>query len=235
MAYQPIVSAAHGGAIGYEALLRSSQPDLPHPGALLDAAERLDRVLDVGAAVRQLVQADVEEHGRSDLLFLNLHPAELMDDRFLDAGEPLVGRARNVVLELTERQVIADPVQAARRVDRLRRHGYAIAIDDLGAGYASLNVFAALRPEYVKLDMGLVQGVQSDPFKRGLIRAINQLCADQGIKVVAEGVETVEQRDTLIELNCDLLQGYLFARPAAGFPAPWWEPVNSSATQVQLT
>jgi EAL domain-containing protein (putative c-di-GMP-specific phosphodiesterase class I) len=222
MAYQPILSADHQSAVGYEALLRSSIPELPHPGAVLDAAERLDRIFDVGIAVRELVEQDAAQHERQDLLFINLHPEELMDDRLLDPAQPIASRAEQVVLELTERQVIGDPVQAARRVDRLRRHGYAIAIDDLGAGYASLNVFAALRPEYVKIDMALARGVESDPFKRGLIRAINHLCADQGIKVVAEGVETVEQRDTLIELGCDLLQGYLFARPAAGFPVPRW-------------
>src|SRR5690606_13042912 len=149
----------------------------------------------------------------------------------LDPTQPIAGRASEAVLELTERQVIADPVQAARRVAPLRRPGYAIAIDEPAAGYASLNAFAALRPEYVKLDMGLVSGVHADPFKRGLIRAINQLCADQGIVVVAEGVETVSQRDTLIELGCDLLQGYLFARPAAGFPAPVWPEAAVARSQ----
>src|SRR5690606_32097522 len=113
--------------------------------------ERLDRVLDVALTVRQRVEVDLGATTPRGLLFLNLHPIELMDNRLLDPTQPIAGRASEVVLELTERQVIADPVQAARRVEHLRRHGYAIAIDDLGAGYASLNVFAALRPEYVKL------------------------------------------------------------------------------------
>ncbi len=222
MAYQPIVSVPEKKTVGFEALLRSSEPSLPHPGAVLDAAERLDRIWDVGSTVRSRVQADLDTYRPQGLLFLNLHPNELMDQRLLDESEPIVSRASGVVLELTERQLIDDPALALRRVSVLRERGYAIAIDDLGAGYASLNVFAALRPEYVKLDMALVQAVNENPFTRELIRAINRLCVDQGIVVVAEGVETSEQRDTLLELGCEIMQGYLFARPAAQFPQPEW-------------
>jgi EAL domain-containing protein (putative c-di-GMP-specific phosphodiesterase class I) len=106
------------------------------------------------------------------------------------------------------------------RIARLREMGFRIAIDDIGAGYSGLNSFAMVQPDIVKLDITLVRGVDNDPVKRKLVRLLGDLCRDLGILVVAEGVETPDERDTLVELGCDLLQGYLFARPGAPFPDP---------------
>jgi EAL domain-containing protein (putative c-di-GMP-specific phosphodiesterase class I) len=106
------------------------------------------------------------------------------------------------------------------RIARLRQLGFRIAIDDIGAGYSGLNSFAMIQPDVVKLDITLVRGVDEDPVKRKLVRVLGDLCQDLGILVVAEGVETPSERDTLVSLGCDLLQGYLFARPGAPFPEP---------------
>ena len=100
--------------------------------------------------------------------------------------------------------------------------GFQIAIDDLGAGYAGLTSFALLEPEIVKLDMTLVRDVHKQSTKQKLIRSMTALCKDMGMMVVGEGVENAEERDALVELGCDLLQGYLFAKPAAPFPAFSW-------------
>jgi EAL domain-containing protein (putative c-di-GMP-specific phosphodiesterase class I) len=101
--------------------------------------------------------------------------------------------------------------------------GYRIAVDDLGAGYAGLNYLAMLEPDVVKLDIGLVRDIHKIPVKRKLVGSMIGLCRDLGIVVVAEGVETVEERDVLVELQCDLLQGFLFARPGKPFPEPVWD------------
>ena len=97
-----------------------------------------------------------------------------------------------------------------------------IAVDDLGAGYAGLTSFAQLEPEFVKLDMSLVRDVHRVALKRKLIRSMTTLCKEMGIVVVAEGIETVEERDNVIALGCDLLQGYLFAKPGRPFPEVRW-------------
>ena len=110
----------------------------------------------------------------------------------------------------------------AARVAKLRKIGFRIAIDDLGAGYAGLTSFANLEPEIAKLDMSLVRNVDTVPKRRKIIESMARLCKEMGILVVAEGVETVAERDVLIECGCDLLQGYLFSKPAKAFPEPRW-------------
>ena len=105
-----------------------------------------------------------------------------------------------------------------QRLAVLRKLGYALAVDDLGAGYAGLSAFTMIRPEVAKIDMSLVRGVDADPTKQRLIQAMVGVCSEMGISVVMEGVETREERDTLLSLGSDLLQGYLFAKP--GSPPP---------------
>jgi EAL domain-containing protein (putative c-di-GMP-specific phosphodiesterase class I) len=224
IAFQPIVSADGQRLFGYEALMRSVEPSLPDPVAVLDAAERLGRLWDLGRLVRDRTLAALRDTDQATVLFINLHPEDLLDDALYDPASPLVGMASRVVLEITERsstRVIGD-VRA--RVARLRALGFRIAIDDLGAGYASLTSFADLEPEIVKLDMALVRDIDRAPMKQSLVRSMAALCHDLGIMVVAEGVETVAERQCLIGLGCDYLQGYLLARPARAFPAWRWTP-----------
>jgi EAL domain-containing protein (putative c-di-GMP-specific phosphodiesterase class I) len=108
-------------------------------------------------------------------------------------------------------------------VARLRQIGFRIALDDLGAGYAGLNTFTQLEPDFVKLDRALVSGVDASTRKRSVVRSMLRLCGEElGIHVVGEGVETVDERDALASDGCVLLQGYLFARPGRPFPSPIW-------------
>src|SRR5439155_7477737 len=93
-----------------------------------------------------------------------------------------------------------------------------IAVDDLGAGYAALGALASLEPEIVKLDMSLVRDIDRHATKRRVVAAIATLCRELGGRVVAEGVETEAERDTVLGAGVELLQGYLYARPARGFP-----------------
>jgi EAL domain-containing protein (putative c-di-GMP-specific phosphodiesterase class I) len=104
------------------------------------------------------------------------------------------------------------------KVAALREMGFRIAVDDLGAGYAGLTSFAQLEPEIVKLDMSLVRDVDHSTTKQKLIQSMTSVCKDMGSLVVGEGIETSAERDCLIDLGCDLLQGYLLARPGPPFP-----------------
>ena len=99
------------------------------------------------------------------------------------------------------------------RIRALKDMGFRIAIDDLGAGYAGLTSFAVLEPHVVKLDMSLVRGVDREPLKRRLIGSMTRVCKESGILVVAEGVETTAEHDAVVELGCDLVQGFLIGRP----------------------
>ncbi len=222
MAYQPIVRASDRQLFGYEALMRSEERALPHPGAVLHAAERLGRLYDVGRRIRALSPAPLASAPAEAQLFVNLHAADLEDPGLLNPASPLVHVASRVVLEITERAALERVQGVERRVAELRRLGFRIAIDDLGAGYAGLTSFALLEPEIVKLDMSLVRDVSRSPTKAKLVRSMCSVCHDMGVLVVAEGVETVEERDCVVSLGCDLLQGYLLGRPAKPFPPFSW-------------
>jgi EAL domain-containing protein (putative c-di-GMP-specific phosphodiesterase class I) len=206
--------SASGELFGYEALLRTDEASLPHPGAVIDAAERLDQLPRLFRTMRNRTCEAFEAGGHQWNLFLNLHPMDLNDLGLLDPKSIVYRCAKHIVLEVTERTTLDRVVDIRDRLARLRDVGYRIAIDDLGAGYAGLNSFATLEPEFVKFDMALVRGIDKSPVKRRLMRVMSGLCHDMGMQVVAEGIETVEERDTVLELGCDLLQGYLLGRPA---------------------
>ena len=174
---------------------------------------------DVGRRVRALSAEAFEKAPAGALLFINLHTRDLMDPLLYDDNSALTKIAHRVVLEITERSAIDNIKDIQARVSVLRYHGFRIAIDDLGAGYAGLSSFVALEPEVVKLDMSLVRGVHLSDVRRRLITSMAGLCKDMKMRVVAEGVEVPEERDSVREAGCDLLQGYLFARPGPPFPA----------------
>ena len=219
MAYQPIVSWSRRTAYGYEALMRPAEASLPNPGALLTAAEQLGRLRDLGRVVRERALAPFEAAPDEALLFLNLHPQDLLDETLFEAG-PLAAAAPRIVLELTERASLHEVHNVRARVARLRELGYRIAIDDLGAGYAGLTTFALLEPEVVKIDMGLVRDIDRGSTQRAIVRGLVSTCRDLGIEVIAEGIESVSERDVLLDLGVDLLQGYFFAKPGPPFPTP---------------
>jgi EAL domain-containing protein (putative c-di-GMP-specific phosphodiesterase class I) len=147
-------------------------------------------------------------------VFVNIHPLDLADDMLLGLDDPLAARAGDVVLEITERASLEGIPDFRTRILNLRDVGYRIAVDDLGAGYAGLTTFAALEPDIVKLDMTLVRNCAAEPVKRKLIGSMSALCRDLGMQVVAEGIETAAERSTVVDLGCELLQGYLIGRPA---------------------
>jgi EAL domain-containing protein (putative c-di-GMP-specific phosphodiesterase class I) len=126
------------------------------------------------------------------------------------------------VLEVTERASLDEVSNVAACVARLKALGFQIAIDDLGAGYAGLTSFTQLEPNIAKLDMSLVRGVDADSRRQSIIRSMKSLCDELGVLVIAEGVETTAERDTLAQLGCDALQGYLFGRPSRTFDRATW-------------
>jgi EAL domain-containing protein (putative c-di-GMP-specific phosphodiesterase class I) len=227
MAFQPIVRWQDRSVFAYEALVRCDEPSLRSPMDLLDAAERLNRLDELGRKIRQKIAESVVDAPDSAAIFVNLHAADLNDPELFSRHCPLSAVSHRVVLEITERASLDGVTGLGNKVTQLRELGYRIAIDDLGAGYAGLSSFAQLEPDFVKLDMSLVRGVDTAPKKLSVVRAISDLCANElKIQVVAEGVETPAERDVLARERCDFLQGYLFAKPVRGFVSPNWDPIS---------
>ncbi|MCU1283553.1 MAG: diguanylate cyclase/phosphodiesterase [bacterium] len=218
MVYQPIARWGRREVYAYEALVRTREPSVPHPGALLDIAQRCDRLPELGRRIRRAVAATAATSMAR--LFVNLHPIDLLDDDLYDQEAPLSRHARRVVLEVTERAGLDEIADLADRLRRLRALGFRIAIDDLGEGYAGLTSLARVAPEFVKLDMSLVRGIDSSVAQQQIVASTLQLCRALGSEVIAEGVETIAERDALVAIGLDFLQGYLIARPAPELVVP---------------
>jgi EAL domain-containing protein (putative c-di-GMP-specific phosphodiesterase class I) len=222
MAFQPILRAKDHSVFGYEALLRTEEPTLIRPDLVVDAAERLNSLPRLGRRVRAAAAAAMQAAAPDAALFINLHPLDLADEELFSDLAPLTPIASRVILEVTERAAIEQVDSVERRVSLLRERGFRIAVDDLGAGYAGLSSFALLEPEIVKLDVSLLRDIDQSPVKQKLVASMTSLCKDMGFLVVAEGIETVAERDCVVALGCDLLQGFLFARPGRPFPTASW-------------
>ncbi len=155
-------------------------------------------------------------------LYINLHPSDILDPQLFSASEPLLDISGSVVLEITERDAIQDPSGFRERLSYLRRTGFRIAVDDLGAGYSGLNYLALLEPDIVKIDMSLSRDVHRSATKLRLVQAVCSLCRDLDALVVAEGIECREEHEVMESVGCDLFQGYYFAKPGAPFPSVTW-------------
>jgi len=218
MSYQPLVSTVERRTVAFEALVRPTHAALANPDVLIRAAEQLGRVHEMGRQLRDMVALQMAQPGDAPDIFVNIHGRDLTDELLMSADSQLAARATQVVLEITERACLDDVRDLGARIQRLRTLGFRIAIDDLGAGYSGLTLFARLQPEIVKIDMSLVRNIDKTPVKQRLVQSMLALCSQTGIQVVCEGVETAAERDTLVGIGADLLQGYFFARPGKAFP-----------------
>ena len=221
--FQPVFSSARKELSGYEACVRVTQTPLLTLGNLFQMAERLDKVLEVGRVVRSHVARLFQNAPGDSLLLLNVHPTELTDGALLEPEDPFATLSKRVIFAVSDRAALADLGDIERSTAALRAHGYRIAVSHLGAGAPGLTSFARLEPDFVKLDPSLTYVVQSSPAKQKLVASMTHLCKEMSLGVVVEGVETAADRDRLIDLGCDLLQGHLFAESPKPFPDASWD------------
>jgi PAS domain S-box-containing protein len=213
MAYQPIMRAYDHSVYAYEALMRCREPAMS-PLEIIASAEALGRVEELGRRVRSLVaKAVAEHHERHVQFFVNLHPMEMRTDLLLRSDEPLIPVASRVVLEVTERAQLAAAGDLALTLQSLRHAGFRVALDDLGEGYAGLSWLVKLTPDIAKLDMSLIRDIHTSKMKRELVASLVGVCRRARTMVVAEGVENEAEAAMLMDLGCELLQGYYFAKP----------------------
>ena len=222
--FQPIVSLSEGNVFGYEALSRGPiGTRLETANALFEAAQaigatqRLERV----CRFRSIAAAAGIPSGC--YLFLNLNP-RVLEEQNTGLSREVIEQSRlaqeRVVLEITEKQAIADFDLLKRTLLYYYRQGFKVAIDDAGAGHNSLRAVTEVRPHFIKLDMALVRDIDRDRAKNALVSAIIIFAKRIDAKVLAEGIETVDELATLIEIGVDLGQGFLLGRPSTGFIEP---------------
>ena len=217
MVYQPIVRVSDHSISAYEALVRCTQKELRSPMVLFNVAEQGDRIWALSRLRRRMALRAVPELPEGADMFVNLHPRDFDDPDILEPEGPIATNAKRVVIEVTERAAIIDLDHFRDKLAALRAFGARIAIDDLGSGYSALNLVAELNPDLIKLDMTLIRGVDESPVRQNLLRNMLAFANDLGAKVVAEGVETRSELETLCDLGCDLVQGYYLAVPSPPF------------------
>ncbi|MCU1622430.1 MAG: Diguanylate cyclase protein [Frankiales bacterium] len=222
LAYQPIVRTADCLVTGVEALLRWCHPERGQVDAdtAIRLAEGSGQISKIGSWV--LMQA-CRDHatwscrgGRPDLA-VNVSPRQLMEPAFLSTVTNVVTRAKmnpaSLILEITENVLIDDLARATTVLDDLRTLGIRIALDDFGTGYSSLSYLRQLPIDIVKIDQSFVADIGRTPSGSAMISAVTDLAHLVGLTVVAEGVETQQQRDIVLAAGCELAQGYFYAHP----------------------
>ncbi|MEW6582323.1 MAG: bifunctional diguanylate cyclase/phosphodiesterase [Actinomycetota bacterium] len=217
-AFQPIVSTVGGAVQGYEALSRFHAEPAQGPDRWIAEAHAVGMGIELEAeCLRRALMRRNSGDGVPGTAYLSLNasPQLLLSD-LLDR---IVGTGRldRVVFEITEHHHVADYAELADRLALLRGRGARVAIDDVGAGHSSMRHVMNLRPDYIKVDRWMVDGIHLDSAKRALLRSLTALARELHAVLIAEGVETAEELRVLQDLGVDCAQGYLFARPRHEF------------------
>lgn len=214
--FHPVVRLADAAVIGHEALTRpESNLSFDSVEDLFAFAETTEYLLEFERLCRHTAVRSTPAVPNLGLLFLNASPHAVEDPDWSDGGMDRLLREHglspgDVVVEITERTAVGrlEAFQAALKAFKTR--GYRVAVDDMGAGYASLQSLAAVEPDFLKFDTSLVRDIDRSSIKRGLLESLRALGDKIRAQVIAEGVEREEERETLLELGIELGQGYLF-------------------------
>jgi EAL domain-containing protein (putative c-di-GMP-specific phosphodiesterase class I) len=218
--YAPIVSLKKKSVFGYEALMRCDESLFASYQPLSAAAGRIGWQSQLSRAIYQAISRSCTELPEGATLFVNIHTADAHDGQLVGSRSPLEPIARNVVLEVSEHAPASEIDSLASQLRALRGAGFRLALDDLGTGPQGLMAFSRLNPDFTKLDRSILAGLDHDPARQKIVRAMYALCAELGVPVIAEGVETPGERDALIEIGADLAQGHLWGKPSRDFATP---------------
>lgn len=217
--YQPIVSLATGLVLGWEALTRG--PGNSHfmsPNVIFNYAAEVDLLYPVERLCRHKAIKNLGRIKQEQKIFININPLTICDSNFVK-GETLnfIKQAglnqRNIVFEITEQADLRNLPHFKRTLEHYRSQGYMVAIDDAGAGFSSLQAIAQVRPDFIKMDISLVRGIESDPVKKALLETFVTFAEKIGSFIIAEGIETENELKTLINMGVHYGQGYYLGRP----------------------
>jgi EAL domain-containing protein (putative c-di-GMP-specific phosphodiesterase class I) len=224
--FQPITQLSRSHVLGYEALVRGpAGTSLQSPARLFSLAGRCELAFELDRACRRQAFAAARELPAGAKLFVNVLPSAMYDPEF--QGEGLIGlladlglSPERIVLEITEEYAIKNYSLFSEALENLTQMGFSIAVDDVGAGYSGLEKLAHLNPRYQKFDMQLVRNINASFIRREISRALSGFAEKMGSTIIAEGIETEEEKRTIMELGIDYGQGYLLGRPARTFGLP---------------
>jgi EAL domain-containing protein (putative c-di-GMP-specific phosphodiesterase class I)/GGDEF domain-containing protein len=210
--YHPIVVAATREIFGYEALARGQMRTLRSPEVMFDVAAEADLIWELSRLCRARALEGMDTRlGPGQLLFLNVDPHDFADPAFT---EQEVTDPSRVVIEITERTAIKDYPKFRERLKSFRAMGYRFAVDDAGSGYAGLGSIANLEPDFIKLDISLINAIDTNFIKQNLVQTMVRFADDHNAMVIAEGVERAEEFSAVQGLGVHLVQGFFLHRPS---------------------
>ena len=221
--FQAQVDAKNSCIVGMEALVRWNHPTkgLIPPDKFISLAESAGMIVELDRVVmRKALEAFTSWHIngiKTGKLSMNLAIQQLEDETFIDFLKELLEAkkciAKLIELEVTETQIMNDPQKSIKTLEEISALGISISIDDFGTGYSSLSYLKRLPIDKLKIDKSFIDGVPSNVDDSAITKTIINLCQNLNLKVIAEGVETIEQKDFLVENGCDLIQGYYYSKP----------------------
>lgn len=231
--FQPIISADDGSVYAYEALMRSFMPTLKNPEEILNLAKQENKLeqIEVLTFFKSLQgykeNVDAGNISMHSKIFINSIASHMMPDNKIEELEKMYQPyLKNIVVEVTEGEKINEPLHR-KKEERVRIWGGQLALDDYGSGYNSEMMLLNITPKYIKIDMDIIRGIDKDSDKQKLVENIVSYAHERDMIVVAEGIETIEELKQVINLDVDLLQGYLLAKPQK-------TPVNLSKDMIML-
>ena len=220
--FQPIISLRDGSVLGHEALSRITiECEIKDPDMLFKAAGVYNRVWEL----EQLCRTKALETAYlfmippySKKLFVNVNP-DVMHDEQLKKGftkaflEKYEIEPRNIIFEITERNIVTDMTAFKATINHYKTQDYQIAIDDTGAGYSGLNLISDINPNYIKIDMNLIRNIDKDSLKYALVKGLVEFSRISNVFLIAEGIETYQELETIVNLGVQYGQGYFIQRP----------------------
>lgn len=217
--FQPIISLQTGQIYGYEALTRGPINTVLHnPENLFDYALKTGKLWELENLCRANALKCAHELRAEGKLFLNVNPNIMNDPKFKQGFTKeflslFQMDSDSIVFEITEREAINNLKDFINTIDHYKRQYYQIAIDDVGSGYSGLNIITDVRPHFIKLDMKLTRNINKDRTKQLLVRSLCEFANYSQIHIIAEGIETMEELHTLIEIGVHFGQGYYIQKP----------------------
>jgi diguanylate cyclase (GGDEF)-like protein len=217
--FQPIFSLSNGAVVGYEALTRGPEESvLYNPEKLFESAKNENLLWEMELSTRSSAIEKFLSLQSDKILFLNVDPDIIKDEKFVKGFtkhlyENMIKQS-NIVFEITEKTAIKDYIEFKKIIENYKTQGYKIAIDDVGTGYSGLTTISEVRPNYIKIDIFLIRDIDKDNFKKSIVRALVELANNSNLKLIAEGIETLDELKTVIELGIPMAQGFLLGKPS---------------------
>ncbi|MDY0117714.1 MAG: EAL domain-containing protein [Sulfurimonadaceae bacterium] len=220
--FQPIVDIHANEIYGYEALIRGVKEDgsLMYPDILFEKSKRNDLNFKLDRLCRESALKTAAVKKIQQKVFINFIPTSIYDPEFclnstVKWANQLEFNPKNIVFEVVETEHVKDQAHLKKILTYYREQGYQIALDDVGEGFSNLNMLIDLKPDIIKVDRNIIDHIDKDDMKLSVYKALYDIASSSGIKILAEGLERVEELEAIKSIGVDYVQGYYYAKPQA--------------------